>query len=178
MPHLDLHSLGHSRSGRCAAGSTTRRRAWGAALAFYTMLSLAPLLLVAVGIAGFFVGRDEAQNALITQLALSWAEKGRPSASRGLLDAAGSREEGLHARAHRARHHDRRRDHGVRRSCAATSTASGAIARRATGGLANSSSRAFFSFLLVMGIGALLLISLAASTFLATLGNYWFGRRT
>ena len=40
----------------------------GAALAFYTLFSLAPLLLVALAIAGFFFDRSQAQGALIGQL--------------------------------------------------------------------------------------------------------------
>ena len=40
----------------------------GASLAFYTLFSLAPLMLVAIGLAGFVAGRDEAQAALVTQV--------------------------------------------------------------------------------------------------------------
>ena len=40
----------------------------GAALAFYALFSLAPLLLVALWLAGFFVGRDDAQAVLVSQL--------------------------------------------------------------------------------------------------------------
>ncbi len=40
----------------------------GAALAFFTLFSLAPLLLVALSIAGFFFDRSQAQGALIEQL--------------------------------------------------------------------------------------------------------------
>lgn len=41
----------------------------GAALAFYTLFSLAPLLLVALAVAGFFFDRSQAQGVLIEQLA-------------------------------------------------------------------------------------------------------------
>jgi membrane protein len=40
----------------------------GAALAFYTLFSMAPLLLVALAVAGFFFDRSQAQHALIGQL--------------------------------------------------------------------------------------------------------------
>jgi membrane protein len=40
----------------------------GAALAFYSLLSMAPLLLVVVGVAGVFWGRSEAQTMLMDQL--------------------------------------------------------------------------------------------------------------
>lgn len=40
----------------------------GAALAFYTMFSLAPLLVIAVGVAAVLFGRDAAEGQLATQL--------------------------------------------------------------------------------------------------------------
>jgi membrane protein len=40
----------------------------GAALAFYTVLSLAPLVIVVIGIAGLFFGRSTAQTQLLTQV--------------------------------------------------------------------------------------------------------------
>jgi membrane protein len=40
----------------------------GAAIAFYTVTSLAPVLLIVIAIAGFVFGRDAAQNAIIAQL--------------------------------------------------------------------------------------------------------------
>jgi membrane protein len=40
----------------------------GAAMAFYTVTSLAPILLIVIAIAGLFFGRDAAQNALSGQL--------------------------------------------------------------------------------------------------------------
>jgi len=66
----------------------------GAALAFYVVLTLTPLLLVAVGLAGFFLGRDEAQNALIAQVSALLGD-GAAFGIESLLDAAGSRDEGL-----------------------------------------------------------------------------------
>ncbi len=41
----------------------------GAALAFYTMLSLAPLLVIVIAVAGFMFGREAAQGELMGQLA-------------------------------------------------------------------------------------------------------------
>ena len=40
----------------------------GAALAYYTVFSLAPLLLIAIAIAGFFFGREAAQDQIFDQL--------------------------------------------------------------------------------------------------------------
>jgi membrane protein len=40
----------------------------GAAIAFYTVTSIAPILLITIAVAGLVFGRDAAQNALIGQL--------------------------------------------------------------------------------------------------------------
>ena len=59
----------------------------GAALAFYTLFSLAPLLLVALAVAGFFFDRSQAQHVLIGQLSQLIGE--RPAAGvESLLQAA------------------------------------------------------------------------------------------
>src|SRR5919202_1972474 len=39
-----------------------------AALAFYTMFSLAPVLLIAVGVASFFLARDTATNRIVDEI--------------------------------------------------------------------------------------------------------------
>jgi uncharacterized BrkB/YihY/UPF0761 family membrane protein len=52
----------------------------GAAIAFYTVTSIAPILLIVIAIAGLAVGRDAAQNALTGQLSsLMWVSKPRRS---------------------------------------------------------------------------------------------------
>ena len=48
----------------------------GAALAFYTLFSMAPLLLVAITIAGFWIGPENAQDLLIAQLSELTGPKG------------------------------------------------------------------------------------------------------
>ena len=61
----------------------------GAALAFYSLLSLAPLLLVVIGVAGVFWGRSEAQTLLMDQITSVVGD----SAAAGIqmvLDNAGS----------------------------------------------------------------------------------------
>ena len=40
----------------------------GAAIAFYTVISLAPVLLIVIAIAGFVFGQEAAQNAIMAQL--------------------------------------------------------------------------------------------------------------
>src|SRR5688500_20354267 len=40
----------------------------GAALAFYSLLSMAPLLVLVITLAGLFIGTDKAHELLLTQL--------------------------------------------------------------------------------------------------------------
>lgn len=40
----------------------------GAALAIYTLLSISPLVIIAVGVAGLIFGRDAAQGHIIAQI--------------------------------------------------------------------------------------------------------------
>jgi membrane protein len=48
--------------------SKARAQVLGAALAFYTIFSLAPILIIVVAIAGFFVGQASVQDYIIQQL--------------------------------------------------------------------------------------------------------------
>ncbi|XQQ05057.1 MAG: YihY/virulence factor BrkB family protein [Leptolyngbya sp. IPPAS B-1204] len=47
---------------------TDRVSLWAAALAYYTMFSLAPLLLIAIAVAGSIFGEEAAQGELVTQI--------------------------------------------------------------------------------------------------------------
>ncbi len=59
----------------------------GAALSYYTLFSLAPLLVIVIAIAGLVFGRDAAQGAIIAQLGGIMGEQGA-TAVQGLLQAA------------------------------------------------------------------------------------------
>lgn len=66
----------------------------GAALAFYTIFSLAPLLIIILGIAGFLFGGDPAQSQLVEQIqGLVGAEGGK--AVESMLQSAGKPESGI-----------------------------------------------------------------------------------
>ena len=68
----------------------------GAALAFYTMFSIAPLLLIVISIAGFFFGEQAARGEIYAQLQ---AMLGTPGALavQGLLESAGKPAESMMA---------------------------------------------------------------------------------
>lgn len=59
----------------------------GAALSYYTLFSLAPLLVLVIAIAGLVFGQDAAQGAIVAQLQSIMGEEGA-QAVQGLLQAA------------------------------------------------------------------------------------------
>jgi membrane protein len=61
----------------------------GAAISFYTVTSLAPVLLIVIAIAGLAFGRDAAQNALIGQLRGLMGEQTAAVLQSALASAAG-----------------------------------------------------------------------------------------
>ena len=66
----------------------------GAALAFFTLFSMAPLLLLVIAIAGLAIGDDTARELLFAQLADLLGTKGA-EAVQGVLAAADDRTEGV-----------------------------------------------------------------------------------
>jgi membrane protein len=64
----------------------------GAALAFYSLLSMAPLLVLVITIAGIFIGRDHAQDVLMTQLSGLLGDTGAEGVTVLLKSASTSRE--------------------------------------------------------------------------------------
>jgi membrane protein len=63
---------------RCAVTEWSEHRAAskGAALAFYSLFSMAPILVLVIAIAGFFYGKDAAQGQLLTELRSLVGEQG------------------------------------------------------------------------------------------------------
>ena len=68
----------------------------GGALAYYTLFSIAPLLLIVIAVAGFFLGPEAARGELFTQLQGLLGDDGA-AAVEGLLESARRPEEGLFA---------------------------------------------------------------------------------
>ncbi len=66
----------------------------GAALAFYTLFTMAPLLILVIMLAGFFIGRDEAQALLMTQLSGLLGEAGAAGV-KSVLNAAHDDSKGI-----------------------------------------------------------------------------------
>lgn len=66
----------------------------GAALAFYTLFSMAPILVLAVALAGYFFGTEAAEGELVNQLRGLVGENGA-EAAQAMLAAARDKEAGL-----------------------------------------------------------------------------------
>ena len=144
----------------------------GAALAFYTLLTLAPLLLVVLGIAGYVVGRDAAHSALVSQVVLLLGEQAAMGVE-GLLDLAGTRDPGVTPALI-----------GLVAMFVGSTTIFAELRSdldrvwrhtpdEAGGWLRHVTSRGS-AFVMVMAIGLLLVASMLASTLLAAAGARWF----
>lgn len=83
---------------RCAAAEWLRHRAAskGAALAFYTAFSIAPVLVLVIAVAGFFYGADAARGQLLSELRHLMGPQGADAITL-VLAGARDRERGLWA---------------------------------------------------------------------------------
>jgi len=66
----------------------------GAALAFYSLLSMAPLLVLVITLAGIFIGRDQAHDLLLTQMSGLLGDAGGQGV-RTVLESASQDQKGL-----------------------------------------------------------------------------------
>ena len=144
----------------------------GAALAFYTLFSMAPLLLVAISIAGFVIGRQQAQALLMTQLA---GFIGADAAARvqTLLSSANTHHTGIIAAVV-----------GTATLVLGATTVFAELKSdldriwhckaEKTGGFLRYIRSRMLSFGMVLGIGFLLMVSLVVSAVLSALGSYFF----
>jgi len=144
----------------------------GAALAFYTMFSIAPLLLIVISIAGFFFGKDAAQGEIHYQLQGMLGAQGA-LAVQGLLESAARPADTALATAFSL----------VVLFVGATSVFAElqdaldriwrAPAKGRSSGLWGLLRARLLSFGMILGIGFLLIVSLAFSAALAALSKWW-----
>jgi membrane protein len=144
----------------------------GAALAFYTMFSIAPLLLIVISVAGFFFGEDAARGEVFGQLRDLLGSPGA-LAVQDLLDSAGAPADSVMATAFGA----------ALLFIGATSVFAElqdaldriwrAPQRAKTRGLWGIVRARLLSFGMILGIGFLLIVSLAFSAGLAALSKWW-----
>ncbi|WP_432240991.1 YihY/virulence factor BrkB family protein [Herbaspirillum robiniae] len=146
----------------------------GAAIAYYTIFSIAPMLVIAIAVAGMLFGHDAAQGEIVNQIRDIVGTEGA-IAIQGLLKSVNQPREGMIAAA-----------------ISVATLAVGATAvfselqsaldriwripavKRKSGIWALARTR-ILSFGLIIGLGFLLIISLVVSAALAALGRWWGG---
>jgi membrane protein len=146
----------------------------GGALAYYTLFSIAPVLIIVIAVAGFFFGPEAARGEIVTQLRGLLGDDGA-AAVQGLIESASEPEEVLFATissvlllllgattvfAELQSDLDR-----IWRAEAAKSISGWWAFLRAR----------LLSFGMVLVLAFLLLVSLVLSAALAALGNWWGG---
>lgn len=146
----------------------------GAALAFYTLFSVAPILIIAVSVAGYVFGDDNAQNQVLAQLQELVGEAGATAIKALLNSAHYSDKKGLAAAI------------GVVTVLVGATSVFGEL-QNALGRIwqtpPNQKKGGWWRFVrgrvlslgLVLGVGFLLLVSLVASAALAAFDG-WLGR--
>ena len=144
----------------------------GAALSYYTLFSIAPLIVIVIAVAGAVFGDEAARGALFEQLRGLTGEQGA-KAVEGMVQAADKPREGAAAGVI-----------GVLALLIGATTVFGELqnaldriwrapARQQTSGWWNLLRTRLLSFGMVLGIAFLLMVSLVLSTALAMLGRLW-----
>jgi membrane protein len=144
----------------------------GAALAFYTMFSIAPLLLIVIAVAGAVFGEEAARGEIFHQLDELLGTHGK-SAVQGLLESAGRRADNVLAAIF-----------GTALLFIGATTVFAELQdaldriwraphRTPQSGLWGFVRARLLSFGMILGIGFLLIVSLAFSAGLSALGRWW-----
>jgi membrane protein len=145
----------------------------GAAIAYYTMFSIAPLLLIAIAVAGLVFGQEVASGEVLLQLRGLMGEDGA-QAVQGMLEAASQPEKSVTATLI-----------GVALLVVGATTVFGELqdaldriwrapARPEGSGIWGLLRSRLLSFGMILGIGFLLIVSLVLSAALSALGK-WMG---
>jgi membrane protein len=143
----------------------------GAALAYYTIFSIAPLLVIAIAVAGFFFGADAARGEIFAQLRGMLGDDGA-AAIQGLVASASETGKGTVAAVV-----------GVITLLLGATTVFGELQsdldriwdapKPEKAGLWGLIHGRMLSFGMILGIGFLLLVSLVVSAALSALSHFW-----
>jgi membrane protein len=144
----------------------------GAALAYYTMFSIAPLLLIVISVAGLIFGVEAARGEIFSQLQGMMGEEGA-AAIQGLLESASKPAKSIAATIL-----------GILLLLVGATTVFGELQddldriwrapdRDKTAGIWGLLRARLLSFGMILGIGFLLMVSLVFSAALSALGKWW-----
>jgi membrane protein len=145
----------------------------GAALAYYTLFSIAPVLIIVIAVAGFFFGPEAARGEIVAQLRGLLGDDGA-AAVQGLLESASKPEEGILATISSIA----LLILGATTVFAELQSDLDRIWRaeaKSLSGLWAFLRARFLSFGMILALAFLLLVSLVLSAALAALGNWWGG---
>jgi membrane protein len=142
----------------------------GAALAYYTIFSIAPLLLIAIAIAGMVFGKSQAQAQIVEQLQRLIGDAGAKAIT-AMLRSAGKPKSGTLAVII-----------GVVTLLVGAASVFGNlkdaldtiwnVEEKPSGGIMAMINQRFLSFAMVLGVGFLLLVTLIFDAAIAALGKY------
>jgi YihY family inner membrane protein len=146
----------------------------GAALSYYTLFSLAPLLIIVIAVAGMVFGQEAAQGEIVAQLRGIMGEQGAVAVE-GMLKAAREPAKGVVATVV-----------GLAMLLLGATAIFGELqsaldriwrvpAPKEESGIWHLLRTRLLSFGLVFGLGFLLVVSLVVSAVLAALGKWWGG---
>jgi YihY family inner membrane protein len=146
----------------------------GAALSYYTLFSLAPLLLIVIAVAGMVFGQEAAQGEIVAQLRTIMGEEGAVAVE-GMLKAAREPAKSVVATIV-----------GIAILLIGATAIFGELqsaldriwrvpAPKNESGIWHLLRARLLSFGLVLGLGFLLIVSLVVSAALAALGKWWGG---
>ena len=146
----------------------------GAAIAFYTVFSLAPLMLIVIGVAGFFWGEEAVRGELMRQVSTMVGESGAQAVEAVVQSGANEPQQGMVATIVSVTF----LLIGATRVFAELQSALDRIwkvpAREKTTGIWKLVRARLLSFGLVLSLAFLLLVSLVVSTVLSAMGS-WAG---
>ena len=142
----------------------------GAALAYYTLFSVAPLLLIVISIAGLVFGPDAARGEIFAELRELMGDDGA-AAAQALLQSVNKPAQGVVGNRRRRRHAAGRRDLGLRRAAERARPHLARAGRAGGAGCWTLVRARLLSFGMVLGVGFLLIVSLVASAAVAALGK-------
>ncbi|WP_366515705.1 YihY/virulence factor BrkB family protein [Solimonas marina] len=143
----------------------------GAALAFYTVLSMAPLLLIVITVAGFIFGEDAARGALFEQIAGMVGRDGASAIQAVLASTARSGDGPVSILV------------GLLTLLIGSTTVLAELQRdldiiwhappRRGSGLMRLLRARLLAFSLILGVGFLLMVSLVVSATISVIGRFW-----
>src|ERR1700674_951006 len=143
----------------------------GAALAYYTLFSIAPLLLIAIAIAGIVFGKSQAQAQIVEQLRRLTGDAGAKAITEMLASAAAKPKTGTLAMVI-----------GIVTLLVGAAGVFGNlkdaldtiwnVEGKPSGGIMGMIKQRFLSFAMVLSVGFLLLVTLVFDAVIASIGKY------